>query len=343
MNQFAINRMLLESLADRYIPKIQFDPHRSIRKLVDLGEYLSHGKTQKHFFQAAQKLLEKENSPYYALIQRVISQVDASAIKTIAMNLGFNSWAALASRKTRDVAPPWTLMFHLSGSADALSMDQLLSLMKESASLGIHTFLLWMDHSYGALDSLVARVRSLSDCAIALFTPADLIGRDTLGEARQARNLLLSIEDSSEADPEPATRALRSMRCPFAVHTVYNTPSEAENILCGNWLERVNRFLSPFAFFLPGASCPEESHQAVREYARRLRTAPQHPVFSMSLCDDIADVDRMITGKPRLMRIKPDGTVDPGIRPTLQPAGQDVPRISLADVLSQYKAAASAI
>jgi hypothetical protein len=58
MNQTTIRRMLIENLADRYLPKLQFDPNRSIRKLVDMGECLSRGKTQKHFFQSAQKLLE---------------------------------------------------------------------------------------------------------------------------------------------------------------------------------------------------------------------------------------------------------------------------------------------
>ena len=124
MNQTAITRMLVENLADRYIPKIQFDPHRSIRKLVDLGECLSSGATQKQFFQSVQKLLEKENNPYYALVQRVISQVDAGAIKTIGMNLSLNSWVSLASRKSRETAPPWTLMFYLENTPGALALEK---------------------------------------------------------------------------------------------------------------------------------------------------------------------------------------------------------------------------
>lgn len=331
MNQTALNRILVDSLADRYISKIQFDPHRSIRKLVDLGECMSNGKIQKQFFQAAQKLLEKDSNPYYALVQRVISQFDARSIKTIGMNLGLNSWTALANRKSRETAPPWTLMFHLEDAPGALSLDELIALIRQGAELGIHTFLIWLDRSYSALDVLVSRIRSLSDCAFALFTPADLVDGNALTQARQANNVLLSLEDTPGGDPEPATRALRDMRRPFALHTVYNTESETENILCGRWLERVNRLLSPFAFFMPGAGCPEERHIAVREYARRLRMAPQQPVFSMSLVDDVADVDQLITGKPRLLRIRPDGTLFSG----------DTRRISLAEVLRQYASPAS--
>ena len=332
MNQSALTRMLVENLADRYLPKLQFDPHRSIRKLVDLGECLSNGKTQKHFFQSVQKLLEKDSNPYYALVQRVISQVDASYIKTIGMNLGLNSWTALAGRKSREAAPPWTLLFHLDKSPDALSLDDLTALLRESVNAGIHTFLFWLDQSYDAMDALMARLKDFSDCAFALFTPAALIDKGTLTLAGQTRNLLLSVEDTPGSSPEQAASALRSMRCPFALHTVYSTPSEAAHILDGKWLERVSRLFSPFAFFFPGDNCPEESHQAVREYARRLRTAPKLPVFSMSLCDDIADVDELITGKPRLLRVQPDGMLASGSLPP----GQHARPVSLADLLSQY-------
>ncbi|MBQ2956501.1 MAG: hypothetical protein IJE08_08565 [Clostridia bacterium] len=337
MNQNAMTRMLIENLADRYISKIQFDPHRSIRKLVDLGECLSKGDVQKQFFQAVQKLLEKENNPYYALVQRVISQFDAAAIKTIGMNLSLNSWSALAGRKSREAAPPWTLMFEMKSAPNALNLDELTALLRKSAETGIHTFLFWLDRSYDKLDALTARLKEFSDCAVALFTPADMIDKSALGQVRQARNLLLSVEDTASIDTENAADALRSLRCPFALHTVYNTPTDAENILCGRWLDRVSRLFSPFAFFFPGAECSEENHMAVREYARRLRTAPQHPVFSMSLCDDVADVDELITGKPRLLRIGPDGTIDAGSRLLRISSGvQPANKIALSDMLQQY-------
>jgi len=231
MNQTAITRMLVENLADRYIPKIQFDPHRSIRKLVDLGECLSSGATQKQFFQSVQKLLEKENNPYYALVQRVISQVDAGAIKTIGMNLSLNSWISLADRKCREAAPPWTLLFQLENTPGALSLNDLTALLSRSKAAGIHTFLFWADRSYEAMDALMDRVRNFSDCAIAFFTPADLLNKDALSQAGRARNILISIEDGKDKDPEPAARALRALRRPYALHTVYNNSAEADNIL----------------------------------------------------------------------------------------------------------------
>jgi len=336
MNQTSIRRLLIENLADRYLPKLQFDPNRSIRNLVDMGECLSNGKTQKRFFRSAQKLLEKENSPYYALIRRIISQCDPRTIKTFGMNLGFHSWLSLSGRKRPEAAPPWTMMFQMEKSADALSLDELTALLRQSVEAGIHTFLFWLDRSYDALDELTARLKGFSDCAFALFSSAEQISPDVLDHAQQTHNILLSLNDSPGEDPEPVTRALRDRRCPYALHTVYSTPSEAEHILCGKWLERVSRLLSPFAFFFPGASCPEESHTAVREYARTLRTAPQQPVFSMSLCDDIADVDELISGKPRLLRIRSNGTLASGSR--LAETDSSL-QISLSDLLARYAAA----
>ncbi len=351
MNQTTIRRMLVENLADRYLPKLQLDSNRSIRKLVDMGECLSRGKTQKHFFRSVQKLLEKDNSPYYALVQRIISQFDPRAIKTFGMNLGLNSWIEFASRrKKKEAAPPWTVMFHLEDKPGALTLDELTALIRQGVDAGIHTFMFWLDQSYGALDALMARIKNFSDCAFALFTPAGLVNAAALSQAQQAHNVILSIKDSPVDDPEPATRALRSLRCPFAVHTVYSTPSETENILCGKWLERVNRLRSPFAFFFPGADCSEESHIAVRDYTRALRTAPKQPVFSMSLCDDVAFVDELISGKPRLLRVESDGVLAPGLRflksgkealgsssdGSFKPLEKENRRMTLKDILMQY-------
>lgn len=333
MDQSVINRLLIENIADRYIPKIQFDPHRSIRKLVDLGECLSHGKTQKRIFQSAQKLFEKDSSPYYTVIQRVISQFDARAIKTFGMNLGLNSWFALAERKSRESAPPWALLFQLDNSPDALPLDGLIELIRQSAEAGIHTFLLWLDQSYEAIDALMARLQTFADCAFALFTPTSLLNADALAQASQANNLLLSLQDTPRDNPEPTVQALRSLRRPFALHTVYSTPGETENILCGKWLERVNRLRSPFAFFFPSPECPAENRLAVRDYARALRTSPRQPVFSMSLYDDVADVDRLITGHTRLLRVRPDGTV---LSSAGSPAESAAAPVSLFDLLAQY-------
>lgn len=326
MNQTMLTKLLVENLVDKYLPKLQLDTSRSIRKLVDLGECLSNSGKQKQIFQSVQRLLSKDDSPYYAVVQRVISQFNPGSIKTFGMNLGLNSWSDLCRRPVREEAPPWTLLFHLKKTPDALSPDELSVLLRESASMGIHTFLLWLDRSYDALDELLARIRVLSDCAFTLFLPASLLSSSIVRQAEQSNNLLLSLEDTPDADPEPATHVLRGKKCPFALHTIYQTKSDAENILCGNWLERVNHMLSPFAFFLPGTDCSEENRSAIREYVKRLRTAPVQPVFSMSL-DDVADVDELISGKARMLSIQPDGTLD--IKGSLIRSSREIPRENL--------------
>lgn len=333
MNQTALTKVLIENLFDRYLPKLQLDTSRSIRKLVDLGECLSSGNKQKQFFQAAQKLLSKDDSPYYAVVQRVISQFNPRSIKTFGMNLGLNSWSDLCRRAVQKDVPPWTLLFHLKGTPDALSLDELTELLRESVSIGIHTFLLWLDRSYDALNELISRIRGFADCAFALFLPANLLNASVLQQAELSNNLLFSLEDTPDLDPEPAAHLLRKKKCPFALHTVYQTSSDAENILCGKWLERVNHLFSPFAFFLPGAECSDESRSAVREYTKKLRTAPIHPVFSMSL-DDVADVDKLISGQSRVLSVRPNGSLDNSLH--TNGAFVEAQTIFLPDALRQY-------
>ena len=49
MERNAINEALLNALVDRSLNDIERDPHRSIRKIADLGAHLAHGRFQRHF------------------------------------------------------------------------------------------------------------------------------------------------------------------------------------------------------------------------------------------------------------------------------------------------------
>lgn len=44
MERNAINEALLNALVDRSLNDIEHDPHRSIRKIADLGAHLAHGR-----------------------------------------------------------------------------------------------------------------------------------------------------------------------------------------------------------------------------------------------------------------------------------------------------------
>lgn len=66
MERNAINEALLNALVDRSLNDIERDPHRSIRKIADLGAHLAHGRFQRHFLSLARTMLADDPAPIIA-------------------------------------------------------------------------------------------------------------------------------------------------------------------------------------------------------------------------------------------------------------------------------------
>lgn len=307
MNRALINRMLVEDLVDQYIRKIQFDPQRSIRKLADLGERLSQSSHFKQFFHTAQHLLERTDSPYYALLQRIAACVDPRSIKTLGINIGLNSWSAFKHGQ-RNVSLPWTLLFRLSGDTNSFSQEKLEQTVDDGTKLGIHSFLLSPNASYDGLKSLIQRLRHFSDCAFGLFLPSSLLNDKAMELISQTHNLMTSVQLVPGHNLDRVVRQLCHQRCSFAMHTVYHTQEEAEYILNGGWMKQVSK-ISPFAICVPGTDCPRETCSSVRDYVRSLRHSPRYPAFAMDLYGDIIAMSEALSGPSRFVDIHPDGTL----------------------------------
>ena len=92
MESRALSRAMVESVVDRSLREIVSDPDRSLRKLVDLGNLLAHGRSQKESFSLLSRVLENEGSPYYDMVRRIVQEVDREKLKCFGINLGWESW-----------------------------------------------------------------------------------------------------------------------------------------------------------------------------------------------------------------------------------------------------------
>lgn len=304
MTQNEINKILLEDLTEQFVRKIQFDPQRSIRKLADLGERLAHGQALKKFFETAQRLLERRDSPYYAFVQRICAGVDLNTLKTLGVNLGLNSWSQLRQRRNM----PWSLAYYLSGAPGSLTREELRASMQEGMSLGIRSFLLAPDESYGPVDGLIHQLHAFPDCAFGLFTSGAALSDDAIDQAAETHNLLISLRDTPLSPVEPVASALHSRRCPFALHTVYRTIEDARHILEGSWMQRVSR-LSPLAFCIPDRNCPPDTRRTVQAYIDSLRENPRYPTLVIELLSDLLLLTQTL-GSSRMVTVQADGTVN---------------------------------
>ena len=134
MESRALSRAMVESVVDRSLREIVSDPDRSLRKLVDLGNLLARGRSQKESFSLLSRVLENEGSPYYDMVRRIVQEVDREKLKCFGINLGWESWTVGAGRiraleGERHYNIPWCLTFRLGGQPWALGAEDYLSLI----------------------------------------------------------------------------------------------------------------------------------------------------------------------------------------------------------------------
>ena len=83
-------RSFTMTLAHRAVGDIRRGGFRQLRNYVDLCAMLAHKPRQKRFFEFAQTALERTDSCYYSLIQRLLDTVDEDRICTVGVNTAFS-------------------------------------------------------------------------------------------------------------------------------------------------------------------------------------------------------------------------------------------------------------
>ena len=115
MTKNDITRGLIDFAVSQCLKNIKEDPYRSIRRLADLGRQFAKGRFQEELFSLFQRLLLNEDGPYYEMLKQLVSSVDTDSLKTLGINIGYNSWTCGASRLRQITAekdyPHWLLPF----------------------------------------------------------------------------------------------------------------------------------------------------------------------------------------------------------------------------------------
>ena len=212
MQQDALKRLIVESVAERGISSVKEDPKRSIRKLVDLGQEFAKGRFQKDFFQLCGHLLADEDSPYYYLLLAMARQVDTEHLRTFGVNLGWQSWT-VGANQIREIEAgegfqvPWSLMFHLGAAGSFLSPDIFLRALEEGKELGIYTIVV-DGEACGELTPYLDIVRRQEDSAFLLFLkPEQAVQYEE--SIMACPNLMVSISADGQTGWEAAGDLLR--------------------------------------------------------------------------------------------------------------------------------------
>lgn len=311
MEHATFTRAIIESLVDRGIREIRQDPKRSIRKLVDLGSQFAKGCFQKEFFRLTQTMLENEESPYYELACRTVERVDRGALKTLGINVGYESWTA-GAQKIREIEAregyniPWCIIFRLDENEALFS--EVLRIVQEGKTQGILCYFFFLGGSRKGLEFLLKLAGAESGCAFLAFMDPTLVDAKTV-QTIAARQNLMACPDTGKDGWRETAEHLAENRCLYSLYRRYETPADVQEILSGRWVEEILPQAGTFAFCIAGRDCPAALCQEVQAFVREARSAQRYPLLLSDYYSDLLTVDRIISDSPCFLGIGRDGAI----------------------------------
>ncbi|MCD8190894.1 MAG: hypothetical protein LUD78_11905 [Clostridiales bacterium] len=324
-----VNRTLIETFVRQKLKEMQEDPDRCTRTLVDMALHFSTGRFQKDFFQAAQTMLENEDSGYYELIQDAAAHMDQEHLLTFGMNVGYNSCTAGAKR-IREVEArqgfnvPWTVTL-LTDSQRYPAMERAYqSLMEQGKELGIYT---WMLCPNGKPEALLPLVESQPDCAFVLFSDAGQMSSSFLNRAAELKNLLLAVKYDDQA--EECCRQLRQRQTLYGVYLPYRQ-AEAEQVVSESTLQDVSVLHPGVTIFMP---LEPGERMADYQFVLTARNDQKYCTLPFALWEDIRRVDSIISDEAVVVAFDGEGRLFRS--GTTQPCeGLSIREKPLADILA---------
>lgn len=303
-----LKRMIVESLAERAIRRIQEDPKRSVRKLVDMGRQFSSGRFQSEFFKLSEHLLSNEKSPYYCLLLTLAQKVDPLRLKTFGVNLGWQSCTVGAGQiraieETENISIPWCSVFHLGCSGGPLSPEALDRLLSEGEALGIFTALVDGEAAEDLSPYLTFLGQRKDMAFLLLLTPEQV--RQYERQLEAGDNLLVLVSADREGW-EDAGDLLASRQMLFGFYELY---AERPPLLEQAFLDRLTEHGGTALFLLAAPAAGPALVEQVSHAVCAFRHQPSAPLFLVDFYSDHRFADEVVSGKASFFGVASDGTL----------------------------------
>ncbi len=314
MANTSITRILTEAVVKNTLKEIEDSPERSIRRLVDMALNFSEGRFRNDFFKLAQKMLENENSPYYALIRDVVTHVDHERILKFGMNVGFNSCTEgaktiRANEEKLGFNIPWAVFLHLDRQILLEKPKQYGRVFSEGEALGIYTWVLFED---GPLAEILPLLQEHGDSAFVLVCEPESITEDFLDSAAQIYHIMPIVR--YEEEKTAAFDLLRKQRFLYAAYQVYGD-QDAEAINNGDLFYSAEQVHAALTALLPSQDSSAEMRMQTAAYVERARNDQFFETIPWEGWYDSCRVDAIISGDSCFadfdaqgnLRVSPDG------------------------------------
>ncbi len=303
----SMSRILIETIVKRMLTDIKKDPERSIRNVIDMALNFAKGRFQHVFFQAAQTMLQNENSAYYALLRDVAAHVDTRYLLTFGMNVGYNGCTAGAVRIRQNEMElwcriPWTIQLETNAKTE-VHLPTYHAVIQEGEQLGIYTWLLFVQESTAPALELAA---AHTDSAFCLFCAPELVTDAFLEEITNQPHVMPVIRWGEEIDE--ACARLRERELLYSIFYPY-TPNDVESVLNGALFQEIP-LLSPAMTILTAVpDCPDELRRTIYETVVQTRNAQTCRTILMELDGDMERIDHVISDDTCAIRFDPQGSL----------------------------------
>ena len=293
----SMTRILVKTMVRKTIRDIKDSPERSIRNLVDMALNFSEGRFQQDFFRTAQRMLENENSAYYALVSDTVAHVDEDRLLTFGMNLGYNS-CTVGAKRIREIEKesgyniPWAVSLQLDSDGFSKNKDRYHSVIRQGQELGIFTWLLF---AQGCVQEYLELAEANPDSVfIQLCRSADITGA-LIDCASDVNNLMRAVR--YDEDAPLACSLLRDAELLYSVYCPY-TQEDLQRIQNGDLLCDMEQLHPVFSAFLPEEGCPDPVQEQVYESVNAARMAQTYHTVAWELHRDGMTVDKIISEDP---------------------------------------------
>lgn len=287
-----INGALLDGVLSKVRADIGRYPRRTVRNLLDLGEKLARGQSQKTFLGNARDMLEKRSSAYYKAVEDMVSHVDLDHLFTFGKNVGYNSCLKGSRiigeiRDKEGYSAPWALSLVMDEDRLSRTPELYDQVIVQGMGIGIYTYLLFGPET----KDLLLLSRTHPECAFVLFVRGQELDEAFLSQLALCRNVLLAVEDDRYMDDN--CRVLRENKLFYGIYTAYDDVGK-EHILNGCWLSDILPDHPQFAFLLPREDSTPRSKAQVYDYMISIRKGQKYPVFLMDIGQDMITINEMV-------------------------------------------------
>ena len=316
MNQDFITRRILSGIIDQYISAIREDPHRSIRKLVDMAERTSNGPTQKICYQMMQEMGKNQCSPYYEMIHQLVLRTDPETVSRFGLNLGLNAWT-LGARDTRALIGesgrriPWAVLVDRRPAEERIAFESITEQVKKGLRCGMYSWMFFYGDRMDEWEQLSGLFRTFPENAFGLAVRSGGFRGIPL-EAAAAHHNLMILLDSDDGDRGENARRLADARMLYSVYREIANDAQAGEVTSGKWFGEITPERPLFAFTLTADNCPEAAAERVRSYMWDTRLRQTYPLMPSDLITDFLIISRLVTHKEVLYRVDPDGGLSEG-------------------------------